>query len=88
MTSAGELIAVSPVVSSWERSIPKHNLVGAWLSTALVTAAALVAAPAALANATTSTNWAGYAIHRPGLTFHSVQGTWTQPNVTCTPATR
>ena len=74
--------------SSWERAIPKHNPVGTWLTTAAVTAAVLVSAPAAFANTTNSTNWAGYAIHRPGLSFHSVQGTWTQPTLTCTPGIR
>jgi hypothetical protein len=57
----------------------------AGLSTALIFAAALVAAPAAMANANTtkSTNWAGYAIHRSGVSFRQVSGTWTQPSATC-----
>jgi hypothetical protein len=73
--------------SSWERAIPKHNPVRALLSTAVVTAATLLFAPAALAT-TSSTNWAGYAIHRPHTSFRSVEGTWTQPNVQCTPGVR
>jgi Peptidase A4 family len=44
---------------------------------------ALVAAPAALANTTKSTNWAGYAVHRSGVSFRQVSGTWTQPSATC-----
>ena len=50
---------------------------------ALCVAAVLLGAPAALANTTKSTNWAGYAIHRSGVTFHQVSGTWTQPGATC-----
>lgn len=45
-------------------------------------------APAALASTTNSTNWAGYAIHRPHVAFRSVEGTWTQPNAQCTPGIR
>jgi len=47
--------------------------------------AALVGAPAAVANTTRSTNWAGYAIHRAGVSFHQVSATWTQPDATCVP---
>ena len=36
-----------------------------------------------MANTTKSTNWAGYAIHRAGVTFRQVSGTWTQPSATC-----
>jgi Peptidase A4 family len=61
--------------------------VRALISIALATAATLLSAPAALAN-TTSTNWAGYAIHRPHTSFRSVEGTWTQPNAQCTPGVR
>ena len=43
----------------------------------------LCAAPAALAKTTTSSNWAGYAVHRPGVSYRQVSGTWTQPNATC-----
>jgi hypothetical protein len=52
---------------------------------ALATAAVLAGAPAALANATQSTNWAGYAIHRAGLSFRQVSATWTEPGATCVP---
>jgi hypothetical protein len=55
------------------------------LVSALIFAAALVGAPAAMANTTRSTNWAGYAVHRPGVSFHRISATWTQPNATCTP---
>lgn len=55
------------------------------LASALIFAAALVGAPAAMANTTRSTNWAGYAIHRAGVSFHQVSATWTQPDATCIP---
>jgi hypothetical protein len=45
----------------------------------------LAAASAALANTTRSTNWAGYAVHRAGVSFSHVSGTWIQPNAVCTP---
>jgi Peptidase A4 family len=51
----------------------------------LIFAAALIGAPAAMANITQSTNWAGYAIHRPGVSFRRISATWTQPDATCIP---
>jgi hypothetical protein len=56
----------------------RTSLVGA-----LTVAAALAAAPVALANTTRSTNWAGYAVHRAGVSFRQVSGTWIQPSATC-----
>ncbi len=50
---------------------------------ALSVAAALAAAPIALGNTTKSTNWAGYAVHRAGVSFRQVSGTWTQPSASC-----
>ena len=50
---------------------------------ALILAAVLVGAPAAMANFTKSTNWAGYAIHRSGVSFRRVSAEWTQPHATC-----
>lgn len=52
---------------------------------ALIAAICAVAAPAALADTTNSSNWAGYAVHKPGVSFRTVSGTWRQPNATCTP---
>lgn len=52
---------------------------------ALMFAVALVGAPAAMANTTRSTNWAGYAIHRAGVSFQRVSATWTEPDATCVP---
>lgn len=46
--------------------------------------ASLFFAPAALANVTKSSNWAGYAVHRPGVSFRQVSATWRQPDATCT----
>jgi Peptidase A4 family len=66
----------------------KNILVGATragLAGAAIIAAVLCAAPAALAKTTTSSNWAGYAVHRPGVSYRQVSGTWTQPNATCIP---
>ncbi len=44
---------------------------------------ALGAPAAALADASLSTNWAGYAVHRAGVTFRSVSATWHQPAADC-----
>ena len=52
---------------------------------ALIAAACAMTAPAALADATNSSNWAGYAVHKPGVLFHTVSGTWRQPDAKCTP---
>ncbi|HUA03378.1 MAG TPA: G1 family glutamic endopeptidase [Solirubrobacteraceae bacterium] len=55
----------------------------AGLAAAAIIAVALCSAPAAFAKTTTSSNWAGYAVHRPGVSFRTVSGTWTQPAATC-----
>jgi hypothetical protein len=57
--------------------------VGLGLEAVLVLAIGLAYAPAALADTTQSTNWAGYAVHRDGVSFHRVSANWTQPNATC-----
>jgi Peptidase A4 family len=64
---------------------PKSRLVRPSLVTALISAMFAVAAPAALADTTNSSNWAGYAVHRPGVSFGTVSGSWRQPNAKCTP---
>ncbi len=51
--------------------------------TGVLAFAALIAAPAAMANTTKSTNWAGYAVHRAGVSFRQVSGSWIQPSATC-----
>lgn len=43
----------------------------------------LAAAPTALADAQTSSNWAGFVTHRTGVTFRSASGSWRVPAVTC-----
>jgi hypothetical protein len=53
------------------------------ISLALLALAALAGAPAALADTTQSSNWAGYAVHGAGIRFAKVTGTWTQPQPTC-----
>ena len=56
-----------------------------WLVVAAIIAAiAAVSVPAALADSTNSSNWAGYAVHRHGVSFRSVTGTWRQPRSKCT----
>lgn len=55
----------------------------AGLAASLIVAAVLFFAPAAVANSTQSTNWAGYAIHRANLSFRRVSATWTEPGATC-----
>jgi hypothetical protein len=46
-------------------------------------ALALAAPTAALADASRSTNWAGYAVHRSGVSFRGVSATWRQPAAKC-----
>jgi hypothetical protein len=64
---------------------PTHNLVWMRLPIALIAVAlGAAAAPAALADTVTSSNWAGYAVHRTGVGFKKVSAAWTQPRATCT----
>ena len=51
----------------------------------LLIAAALVCLLGASARADTaqSSNWAGYAAHRPGVRFNNVLAHWTQPRASC-----
>ncbi|MDQ6606384.1 MAG: G1 family endopeptidase [Actinomycetota bacterium] len=60
-------------------------LLGSLLATAWL---AIAGAGPALADSTTSSNWAGYAAHRPGVKFTRVFGTWTQPGASCTAGRR
>jgi hypothetical protein len=48
-----------------------------------VVAASLAFAPAALADSSRSSNWAGYAVHRSGVAFRKVIGAWRQPSLSC-----
>src|SRR5947209_25549 len=63
----------------------ESSLVRAWFSTAVATVATLLFAPAALADTSASANWAGYAVHHPGISFRTVSASWTQPTAACTP---
>jgi hypothetical protein len=58
---------------------PSYMRVGLWLTAAVL--AALACAPAAMADTTQSTNWAGYAAH--GSSYRSVQGAWIEPSAQC-----
>jgi hypothetical protein len=50
-----------------------------------IVALVLLAFPAsAHAGTATSSNWAGYAVHRSGVHFRAVSAAWTVPAVTCT----
>jgi hypothetical protein len=62
--------------------------VRAWISSALASIACLTAAPAALADTTGSSNWAGYAAHGSGVNFQKVSATWRQPAVSCSGGTQ
>lgn len=44
----------------------------------------LVFPAAALADTAESSNWAGYAAHRNGVSFRSVFAKWTEPRIKCT----
>jgi Peptidase A4 family len=49
----------------------------------LACAVALAAPAAAVADASLSTNWAGFAVHRAGVRFRNVSATWTEPAAAC-----
>jgi hypothetical protein len=63
-----------------------RRTVRARLTVALTATVTLVlaAAPAALADSSQSSNWAGYAVHHTGVNFTKVVGEWVQPTATCT----
>jgi hypothetical protein len=66
--------------------MPKGEFVRLRLLTLLVTVGSAAAlAPAALADTSQSSNWAGYAVH--GTSFTRVLGQWRQPRATCVPRT-
>lgn len=55
------------------------------VTTALLVSATLWGASSAAADSTLSSNWAGYAIHRHGVSFHKVFAAWRQPGASCPP---
>lgn len=61
-------------------------LAAAIVCAAMISGASPIPAGVREAPATTvksSPNWAGYAVHRPGIQFTDVRGTWIQPQITC-----
>jgi hypothetical protein len=68
--------------------LPKQRItVRASLLTAIFAsvAIAMTCAPEALADSSQSSNWAGYAVHRSGVSFTKVIGAWNQPAAVCSP---
>lgn len=61
----------------------EKNSVRASIVSALLAVATMVCAQPALADSGYSANWAGYAVHRSGVSFHTVSGSWRQPGVSC-----
>lgn len=65
---------------------PRFSRVGARLPKALIAAALLAlcsSSAAAAAQTASSANWSGYAVHRAGVRFTRVIGSWQQPNAVC-----
>ena len=60
----------------------RASLLTAFFASAAI---ALASAPAALADSSDSSNWAGYAVHRSGVSFTKVIGAWKQPAAVCSP---
>jgi hypothetical protein len=73
--------------SSFLDRIPTLPFVGVRKAICACALVALTSAPAALADTTNSTNWAGYAAHGSGVSFRGVQGSWTEPDASCTRGT-
>lgn len=65
------------------RSTSPFHLWRAARALALTASACLGFAGPALADSTTSGNWAGYAAHRPGVHFSSVSARWRVPTGAC-----
>lgn len=70
--------------SSFLDRIPTPSFAGVHRSIWLSALAVLAMAPAALADTTNSTNWAGYAVHGSGVSYRVARGSWTQPGAACT----
>jgi hypothetical protein len=52
-----------------------------------VVGAAVLAPALAAAGTITSSNWAGYAVHKPGMHFKRITSSWQEPAGTCTAGT-
>jgi Peptidase A4 family len=70
------------------RPLPARLAAGLAAGLTATVALALAGAPAALADTSQSSNWAGYAIHRTGVEFTQVVGEWIQPTPACTAGER
>lgn len=55
----------------------------AFIGGLVAVACALIGPSSALADSSASTNWAGYAVHRSGVSFRTVSATWKQPTGEC-----
>jgi hypothetical protein len=58
-------------------------MVGLRVTTATIAVGLLLCASPALAQASQSANWAGYAVHASGQSFRQVVGVWKEPSATC-----
>jgi Peptidase A4 family len=68
---------------------PTHRSVGLRLPIAfIVTGCFAAAAPTALGDTVSSSNWAGYAVHRAATQFKKVSGSWIQPTASCASGTQ
>jgi hypothetical protein len=65
------------------RVMPPRQLLRSALLAASVLAMIAAAPSAASADTATSSNWSGYAAHRPGVTFRRVRASWVQPAARC-----
>src|SRR5437588_6289542 len=66
----------------------RESMVRLRLLTVVLAGGLLACASPALARTGTSTNWAGYAIHRSGESFRQVVGVWREPSASCRPGHR
>ena len=80
------------VIGSARYGAPPRKASRRWLGVLLISAIAAafggwMPAPSAAASASSSTssNWAGYVVHRSGIRFRRVSGSWAVPTATCTP---
>jgi hypothetical protein len=78
--------SIRDVVLKFPALIPKQFSVRFSLPIVLITAATIaLTAPPAVADTATSSNWAGYAVHRAGVRFTRVLAAWRQPSAVCIP---
>ena len=63
--------------------IPRPLRMGCIRTICLSGLVALASVPAALADTTQSTNWAGYAAHGSRASFRAARGSWIEPSASC-----